>query len=115
VRGADHGVVIRSVDYFSYVVIAILALARPAIAVGLARPIREALRILWENWVGAAVTLILAVLPLSLVFLGVLLLLRLVRLPLGFALLLEIPIAVVAALCYASFEGVIAAMYKRIM
>jgi hypothetical protein len=114
-RGVDHGKVIRAVDDFSYVVTAILALSRPAIATGLAWPIRECLRILRENWFGAAVTLILAVLPLTLVFAGVALLLRFVHLSLPVALALEIPIAALSALCYAAFEGVIAAMYKRIM
>jgi len=115
VRGADHGTVIEMVSYFSYVVIVVIALSRPAIATGLARPIREALRILWENWIGAAITLILAAAPLGLVFFGVYLLLHFVRLGLYLALVLEIPIAALAALCYAAFEGVIAAMYKRIM
>jgi hypothetical protein len=115
VRGADRGAVIETVGYFSYVVIVIVALARPAIAIGLPRPIREALRILWENWIGAAITLVLAAAPLGLVFLGVTLLLRFVRLGLNLALVLEIPIAALAALCYAAFEGVVAAMYKRIM
>ncbi|HMA50873.1 MAG TPA: hypothetical protein VKP60_14030, partial [Magnetospirillaceae bacterium] len=90
-------------------------LSRPAIATGLTRPIREALRILWENWIGAVITLILAAAPLALVFFGVALLLRFVRLGLNLALVLEIPIAALGALCYAAFEGVIAAMYKRIM
>ena len=115
VRGADHGKVIRAVDYFSYVVTVVVALSRPAIATGLARPIWEALRILRENWFGATVTLILAALPFTLVVVGVALLLRLVHLPLPVALVLEIPIAALSALCYAAFEGVIAAMYKRIM
>jgi hypothetical protein len=115
VHGADHGKVIRAVDYFSYVVTVVLALSRPAIALGLARPIRECLRILRENWFGATVTLVLAALPLTLVFVGVALLLRFVHLPLLLALALEIPIAALSALCYAAFEGVIAAMYKRIM
>jgi magnesium-transporting ATPase (P-type) len=115
VRGADHGKVMRAVDYFSHGVTVVLALSRPAIATGLARPIRECLRILRENWFGAAVTLVLAALPLTLVFLGVALLLRFVHLPLPVALALEIPIAALSALCYAAFEGVIAAMYKRIM
>jgi hypothetical protein len=115
VHGADHGKVVRAIDGFSYAVTVILALSRPAIATGLARPIRECLRILRENWFGATVTLILAALPLSLVFLGVALLLRFARLPLPVALILEVPIAALSALCYAAFEGVIAAMYKRIM
>lgn len=115
VRGADHGKVMRSVDYFSYAVTVVLALSRPAIATGLARPIRECLRILRENWFGAMITLILAALPLILVFLGVALLLRFVHLSLPVALALELPIAALSALCYAAFEGVIAAMYKRIM
>jgi hypothetical protein len=115
VRGADHGIVIRTVDDFSYAVTVVLALARPAIATGLGRPIRECLRILRENWFGATVTLVLAALPLALVFVGVALLLRFVHLPLLVALALEIPVAAVSTLCYAAFEGVIAAMYKRIM
>jgi len=60
-------------------------------------------------------TLIMAAAPLALVFFGVAMLLRFVRFGLGLALVLEIPIAALAALCYAAFEGVIAAMYKRIM
>jgi hypothetical protein len=115
VRGADHGTVVETVGYFSYVVTTIIALSRPAIAIGLKRPIREALRILWENWGGVGITLILAAAPLALVFVGVQLLLRFVRLGLSLRLVLEIPVAALAALCYAAFEGVIAAMYKRIM
>lgn len=115
VRGADRGKVIETVNYFGYVVVLMVALSRPAIAIGLVRPLREALRILWENWVGAAITLILAVLPLALVFVGVAFLLRFVRFGPGLALILELPIAALAALCYAAFEAVIAAMYKRIM
>ncbi len=115
VHGADHGHVMAAVNLFGQAVTAVLALARPAIATGLARPIRECLRILRENWIGAAVTLILAVLPLAMVFLGVAVMLRFVHLSLPVALLLEIPISAISALCYAAFEGVIAAMYKRIM
>ncbi len=115
VHGADHGKVIRSIGYFTYAVTVILALSRPAIATGLARPIRECLRILRENWFGAGVTLILAAAPLALVFLAVGISQHFVRMPLAIALLLEIPIAALSALCYAAFEGVVAAMYKRIM
>jgi hypothetical protein len=115
VRGADHGYVMRSVGYISYAVTAVAALSRPAIAIGLARPLREAMRILRENWFGAGVTLILAALPLGLVFVAAWLLVRFVHMPLALALLLQIPTAALSALCYAAFEGVIAAMYKRIM
>ncbi len=115
VRGADHGAVIETINVLSYVVTLMVALSRPAIAIGLAKPLREVLRILWDNWLGAAITLILAAAPLTLVFFGVALLLRFVRLQLPVALILEVPIAVLAALCYAAFEGVIAAMYKRVM
>lgn len=115
VRGADHGNVMRSVGYLTYIVILAVALARPAIATGLARPLRQSLRMLWENWIGAVFTLIMAAAPLALVFFGVAMLLRFVRFGLGLALVLEIPIAALAALCYAAFEGVIAAMYKRIL
>jgi hypothetical protein len=38
-----------------------------------------------------------------------------VLLSLPLALGLELPVAAASALCYAAFEGVIAAMYKRIM
>jgi hypothetical protein len=115
VRGADRGYIMRSVGYISYAVTAVAALSRPAIAIGLARPLREAMRILRENWLGAAVTLILAALPLGLVFAAAWLLVRLVHMPLALALLLQVPIAALSALCYAAFEGTIAAMYKRIM
>ncbi|HEX4505771.1 MAG TPA: hypothetical protein VH722_08560 [Alphaproteobacteria bacterium] len=115
VRGADHGNVMRIVAYLSYVVTLVVALARPAIATGLVRPLRESLRMLWENWIGAVFTLVMAAAPLALVFFGVGLLLRFIRFGHGLALVLEIPIAAMAALCYAAFEGVIAAMYKRIM
>jgi hypothetical protein len=115
VHGADRGAVIETVNALSYVVTLMVALSRPAIAIGLAKPLREVLRILWDNWLGAAVTLVLAAAPLTLVFFGVALLVRLVRLPLPAALILEVPIAALAALCYAAFEGVIAAMYKRVM
>lgn len=115
VRGADRGAVIETVNYFGYVVLLMVALSRPAIAIGLARPPREALRILWENWVGALITLILAILPLTFVFISVSLLLRFVRFGPGLALVLDLPVAALAALCYAAFEAVIASMYKRIM
>jgi len=115
VKGADRGYVMRSVGYMSYAVTVVAALSRPAIAIGLARPLREAMRILRENWLGAAVALILAALPLGLVFVAAWLLVRFVHMKLALALLLQVPIAALSALCYAAFEGVIAAMYKRIM
>lgn len=115
VKGADHGNVMRSVGYIAYAITVVAALSRPAIAVGLAKPVKEALRILRENWFGAAVTLILAALPLGLVFFAAAQLVRFVHMGLGTALLLQVPITALSALCYAAFEGVIAAMYKRIM
>ena len=115
VRGADRGNVMETVGYLTSVVTLIVALARPAIATGLVRPMRAALRMLWENWIGAVFTLIMAAAPFALVFFGVEFLLRFVRFGLGLALVLQIPIAALAALTYAAFEGVIAAMYKRIM
>jgi hypothetical protein len=115
VRGADRCYVMKAVGYLTYAVTLAVALARPAIATGLARPLHESLRMLWENWIGAAFTLVMAAAPFALVFFGVEFMLRFVRFGLGLALLLEIPIAALAALSYAAFEGVIAAMYKRIM
>lgn len=115
VRGADRGNVMKTVGYLTYAITLVVALARPAIATGLAQPLRSALRMLWENWIGAVFTLIMAAVPFALVFFGVGFLLRFVRFGLGLALVLEIPIAALAALTYAAFEGVIAAMYKRIM
>jgi uncharacterized membrane protein len=115
VRGADHGNVVRSVGYLTYAITLVVALARPAIATGLARPMRSALRMLWENWIGAVFTLVMAVAPFALVYFGVEFLLRFVRFGHGLALVLDIPVAALAALCYAAFESVIAAMYKRIM
>jgi hypothetical protein len=115
VKGADRGNVMRSVGYISKAIIVVAALSRPAIAIGLAKPVREALRILRENWFGAAVTLILAALPFGLVLFGAALLVRFVHMGPGIALMLQLPITALSALCYAAFEGVIAAMYKRIM
>ena len=115
VRGADRGNVMKTVAYLTYVVTLAVALARPAIATGLARPLRESLRMLWENWIGAVFVLIMAIAPFALVYFGVGQLLRFVRFGHGLALVLEIPIAALAAFCYAAFEGTIAAMYKRIM
>lgn len=115
VRGADRGNVMKTVDYLTYAITLIVALARPAIATGLVRPLRESLRMLWENWIGAVFTLIMAAAPLALVFFAVGTMLRFVRFGTGLALVLEIPIAALAALCYAAFEAVIAAMYKKIM
>ncbi len=115
VHGADHGMVIRSVGYIFYAIAVVAALTRPAIAVGLPRPLKESFRIIRENWLGVSVTLVLAALPLGLVFLSVGVFLRFFRLGLGLALLLEMPIAAASALCYFAFEGSVAAMYRRIM
>jgi hypothetical protein len=115
VRGADRGNVIEAVGYISYLVTLVLALARPAIAAGVARPFREVARLLWENWIGVAVTVILAAAPFALVYFGVVYGMRYVRLGLYLALVLQIPVAALAALTYAAFEAVVAAMYKRIM
>jgi hypothetical protein len=115
VHGADHGMVIRIVGYLSYAITVIAALTRPGIATGLPRPVRESFRILRENWFGGAVTLLLAAVPLGFVFFAVALISELVRLKLYVALPLEVPIAAASALCYFAFEGVIAAMYRRIM
>lgn len=115
VRGADHGNVMRSVVYISYAVTVVSALTRPAIATAVAKPIREAMRIIAGNWIGGAVTLILAALPLGAVFFATALISRFVHPALALALLLQVPIAALSALCYAAFEAVIAAMYKRIM
>jgi hypothetical protein len=90
-------------------------LARPAIAVGLPKPLTECWRIIRDNWFGALVTLILGVLPFALVFYVVNVLAHMLRMGLLTALLIQIPISAASALCYLAFEGVIAAMYKRIM
>jgi hypothetical protein len=115
VHGADHGKVVKTVGYIFYAISVVAALTRPAIAIGLPRPIKESFRIMRENWLGVSVTLILAVLPLAVVFISVGMFLRFFRLGLGLAFLLELPVAALSALCYLAFEGVIAAMYKRIM
>jgi hypothetical protein len=115
VRGADHGMVIRVVGYLSYAIAVVAVLCRPGIAKGLKYPLRESLRILRQNAFGATVTLILAALPLGLVFFGVALISDFVRMKIYMALLLELPIAAASALCYFAFEGAVAAMYRRIM
>jgi hypothetical protein len=115
VRGADHGMVIRIVGYLSYAITVVAVMCRPGIAKGLKHPLREAFRILRQNIFGATVTLILAALPLGLVFFGVALISDFVRMKLYLALLLELPIAAASALCYFAFEGTVAAMYRRIM
>jgi hypothetical protein len=115
VRGADHGIVIRSVGYIFIGIATVSALARPAIAVGLPKPLTECWRIIRDNWFGALVTLILGVLPFALVFYVVNVLAHMLRMGLLTALLIQIPISAASALCYLAFEGVIAAMYKRIM
>ncbi len=114
VRGADKGRVMETVGYFSYAVIVVVALARPAIATGLKQPLRETLRILWENWIGVTVTVILAAAPAVLLFYGIQYLLHFVRFGRYLALTLEIPLCGLGGPFYAAFEGVIAAMYKRI-
>ncbi len=114
VRGADRGLVIKSVGYIIYAITIVSALTRPAIAVGLPKPVRESFRIIRENWLGGSVTLSLAALPLGLVYI-IVGMMRFVRMPLVLALGLEIPIAALSALCYLAFEGVVAAMYRRVM
>jgi hypothetical protein len=76
--------------------------------------VRESFRIIRENWLGGSVTLSLAALPLGLVYI-IVGMMRFVRMPLVLALGLEIPIAALSALCYLAFEGVVAAMYRRVM
>ena len=115
VHGADHGVVIRIVGYLSYALTVVAAMTRPGLARGLKYPLRESLRILRTNIFGGAVTLILAALPLGLVFLVVAVIADFVRLKVYVALLLELPIAAVSALCYLAFEGTVAATYRRLM
>ena len=114
VKGADHGVVIKIVAYLSYALTVVAALTRPGIATGLAKPLTEAVRIVRENWFGVAVTVLMAAIPLGLVFFAVAIVSHAVRLKIYAALLLEFPVAAVSALCYFAFEGVIAAMYRRI-
>jgi hypothetical protein len=115
VRGADHGMVVRIIGYLSYALTVVAVLTRPGIATGLPRPLKEAFRVVRENWFGGGVTLILGALPLGLVFLSVNLISDFVRLKLYVALLLEVPIAAASALCYLAFEGTVAAMYRRVM
>jgi hypothetical protein len=115
VRGADHGMVIRIVGYLSYVIAAVAVMCRPGIAKGLKYPLRESFRIFRQNVFGATVTLILAALPLGLVFFGVTLISDFIRMKLYVALLLELPIAATSALCYFAFEGAVATLYRRVM
>jgi hypothetical protein len=114
VQGRSRVVIAAAVVYLPYLLIVLAALTRSAIAVGLPRPFKEGRRILGENWFGIAVTLALAILPLSLLFYLVDLARQILHLRLAWALLIEIPIASASALCYAAFEGAIAAMYSRI-
>ena len=107
-------VVLTVSTYAPFLFVVASALTRPAIAVGLPRPFRECLRILRENWLGIAVTLGLGALPLGLVYFAVGLIRQAFHPSVVPALLLEAPIAVVSAICYAAFEAVIAAMYRRI-
>jgi hypothetical protein len=114
VKGADHGVVIEIVAYLSYALTVVAALTRPGIAIGLAKPLRESFRLIRENWFGATITVLMAAVPLGLVFMAVGLAAHVVRMRVYVALLLEFPIAALSALCYFAFEGVIAGMYRRI-
>jgi hypothetical protein len=114
VRGADRGVVMAIVVYLSYALTVVAALTRPGIAVGLPKPLRESFRIIGENWFGAAITVLIAAIPLGLVFLAVWLIAHFIRMKIYVALLLEFPIAALSALCYFAFEGAIAGMYRRI-
>ncbi len=107
-------VVLTIGTYAPFLFIVASALTRPAIAIGLPRPFRECLRILRENWLGIAVTLGLGALPLGLVYLAVGLIRQAFHPSVVPALLMELPIAVVSAVCYAAFEAVIATMYRRI-
>ena len=101
--------------YVPYFLIVLSALTRPAIAIGLPRPFRECLRMLRENWFGIAVTLGIGALPLGAIFLGAFVIRVTAHLSITKAVLFEIPLAMLAAACYAGFESVIAAMYRRIM
>jgi hypothetical protein len=114
VRGADHGLVVRIIGYLFFPIAVVAVMTRPAIAKALPRPLSESFRILRENWFGGGITLALAALPLGFVFAAVSLISHMVRLKLYAALLLEVPIAAASALCYLAFEGVVAAMYRRI-
>jgi hypothetical protein len=102
------------VIYFPYICILLAALTRPAIAAGVPKPFKECRRIISENWLGIAVTLLIAALPLGLVFYGVDLLRATLHPPRAMALILEVPIALVSALCYAAFEGAVASIYRRV-
>jgi hypothetical protein len=102
------------VIYFPYISLLLAALTRPAIAAGIPKPFKECRRIIAENWWGIAVTLIIAALPLGLIFYGVDLLRVTLHPRPAMAIILEVPIALLSALCYAAFEGTIAGIYQRI-
>jgi hypothetical protein len=102
------------VIYFPYICILLAALTRPAIAAGVPKPFKECRRIIAENWWGIAVTLIIAAVPLALIFYGVDLLRATLHPRPAMAIILEVPIALASALCYAAFEGAIAGIYQRI-
>jgi hypothetical protein len=113
-RGRGRPIVTALVIYMPYIFMIASALTRPGIAVGLPKPFKECRRIVKENWFGIAVTLGLASLPLGLVFFVVALVRQFIHLSVTWALLLELPIALISVLCYAAFEAAIAQMYKRI-
>ncbi len=114
-KGNGRIVVMALISYLPYLFIILSSLTRPAISVGVPKPFRECLRILRENWFGISVTLALGALPLGFVFLAVGVVRETFHLSVIYALLLEVPIAVVSAISYALFEGVVAAIYLRIM
>ena len=113
-HGRGRPIVAGLVIYMPYIFIIASALTRPGIATGLPKPFKECRRIVKENWFGIAVTLSLASLPLGLLYLAVGLMRQFLHLPVVWALLLELPVALISVLCYAAFEGAIAQMYKRI-
>jgi hypothetical protein len=113
-HGRGRPIVAGLVIYMPYIFIIASALTRPGIAVGLPKPFKECRRIVKENWFGIAVTLALASLPLGLLYLAVGLARQFLHMSVTWALLLELPIALISVLFYAAFEGAIAQMYKRI-
>jgi len=115
IKGADHGAVVATVGYITYALMVLSALTRPGISTGLPRPLGESIRIIRNNVLGIATTLALAALPLGLIYLVANLTAAFVRMPVALALILEVPLACASSFCYATFEGGIAAFYKRVM
>jgi hypothetical protein len=108
-------IVLTVLNYSPYLFIVAAALTRPAIAIDVPRPFLECLRILRENWFGILVTLGIGALPLGSIFLTAWVIRHTGHLGVVKALLLEIPLGVLATVTYAGFESTIAAMYRRIM